>query len=286
MKALALVLSAVFVTLILWAAYAPAIPPEPPQVAPRPPGGSNLAAPLTLDIQADIGGSDLLRITPSGLTWLHKNSDPPANVTVNGLPWDVSQNPSLPVNGSLSFLQTADLSSAKVLSRSGQDIVALEQTDDGLAVYFANCPYTTGHYEIKIDLSAVAPATQPSSSQVPAGQTDVSPLPTLDIRAKIDGSDILSITPKGLTWIHKYFNAPADVSINGVHWNVSQDLSLPLTGPLAFLQNVDLSTAKVLKRSGRDTIALEHTDEGLAVYFADCPSGAGRYGIKIGFSGK
>jgi clan AA aspartic protease (TIGR02281 family) len=103
----------------------------------------------------------------------------------------------------------------------------------------------------------------------------------LEIKAMIDGSDMITVTPAGLAWSHKSWQWPSVVQVNGVDWNPKLETILPSTGPLAFLKQVDLSGAKVLEQNGRGGIAMKQTDAGLEIHFDDGANGASQYTIQI-----
>ncbi len=117
-----------------------------------------------------------------------------------------------------------------------------------------------------------SPATRPAA----AGRQVV-----LEIKAMIDGSDTITVTPAGLAWSHKSWQWPSVVQVNGVSWNPKSETILPSTGQLAFLKQVDLSGAKVLDQSGRGGISMKQTDAGLEIHFDDGANGASAYTIQI-----
>jgi clan AA aspartic protease (TIGR02281 family) len=103
----------------------------------------------------------------------------------------------------------------------------------------------------------------------------------LEIKAEIDGSDTVTVTPAGLAWSHKDWQWPSAVQVNGLDWNPKKETILPSNGPLAFLRQVDFSAAKLLDQSGRGSITMKPTDAGLEIHFVDGPNGASEYGIQI-----
>jgi hypothetical protein len=103
----------------------------------------------------------------------------------------------------------------------------------------------------------------------------------LEIKAVIDGSDTVVVTPAGLAWSHKDWQWPSAVQVNGLDWNPKTDAILPSTGPLAFLRQVDFSAAKVLDQSGRGGISMKPTDAGLEIHFVDGANGASVYLIQV-----
>ena len=106
----------------------------------------------------------------------------------------------------------------------------------------------------------------------------------MKIAAEIDGSDCLKITSTEATWDHKYWGGPANVRLNEVSWPVEQTNVLQNAGSNLFLPyGVDLSTARILSRKGRDLATLWAEDQELWVWFADSPNGSDYYELEIGF---
>jgi hypothetical protein len=64
-----------------------------------------------------------------------------------------------------------------------------------------------------------------------------------------------------------------------LNWDVGNKPTLDNIG----LADVDLSSAEMIGHSGRDTVVMEKTDEGIAIYFADAIGGTSPYEMKIGF---
>jgi len=100
----------------------------------------------------------------------------------------------------------------------------------------------------------------------------------LRISATIDGSGRFRFTRKSLKFEHKHWSRPTGASIDGEPWkdtNVTPGPWKDIAG------RVDLTRAWIVKREGRDTIALESTPDGFDVYVADSPNGAAEYSIVI-----
>jgi hypothetical protein len=232
--------------------------------------------PIALDIKAQIDGSDVLRIMPHGAVWTHGDWQWPTDITLNRVAWDAQAHPvwsgaDLEKIG----LADADLTTAGVISRSGRDTVVMENTDDGIAVYFDDSPSGSAPYEIKIGFARRSttppPVTTPSANAI-----------LLDLKAAIAGDDVLNITPRGATWRHDSRNWPSNVTFNGVPWDVRANPMLENTG----LANADLLSATVVSRTGRDTVAMEKTDDGIAIYFDNAPDELDSYEIQIRFRQK
>jgi hypothetical protein len=100
-----------------------------------------LSTPATLHITGNIDGSDLLRISRTGATWIHNYFDAPSNVTINGMPWDTVNNPTLPNSGATTFLPPGvDLSTVAFTKDAGRDAATYQLFPDHIDVYFADDP--------------------------------------------------------------------------------------------------------------------------------------------------
>ena len=100
----------------------------------------------------------------------------------------------------------------------------------------------------------------------------------LRITATIDGSGRFQFTRDSLKFEHKHWSRPTHVSIDGEPW---KDLNAT-PGPWRDVADrVDLTKAWIVKREGRDTIALESTPDGFDLHVADSPNGAAEYSIVI-----
>jgi hypothetical protein len=104
----------------------------------------------------------------------------------------------------------------------------------------------------------------------------------LDIKATIDGSDVLNLSPNGAVWSHQTYQWPTDISVNGIAWDAHTQPALTNTG----LGGADLATAKVLSHTGRDRVEMENAPDGIAIHFDDSPPGSAPYEIKIRFDAR
>jgi hypothetical protein len=109
-------------------------------------------------------------------------------------------------------------------------------------------------------------------------------IPTLTIKATIDGSDELHVSYSGARWVHKMWSTPTDVSLNGVAWANPSVSYLTNAGATLFLpEQVPFHNATVLSSSGRGLLTIRPTENGLVINFADDILGAGNYEAVIGF---
>lgn len=229
--------------------------------------------PIVLNIKAQIDGSDILRITPQGAVWAHRDWQWPTNITLNGITWDAQAHSVWSANDLAKIgLAEADLTTGRVISRAGRDTVVMENTDNGIAVYFDDSPSGSAEYQMNIGFARRS--TTPPTVTPPSANAIL-----LDLKAMIAGDDMVKITNRDAAWRHDSRNWPSDVSFNGISWDVQKNPVLEKTG----LANAELSSATVVSRTGRDTVAMEKTDDGIAIYFDNAPDDRGEYEIKIRF---
>ncbi len=101
---------------------------------------------------------------------------------------------------------------------------------------------------------------------------------TVTLSASVDGSGVFHFTDEALTYQHKHWGRPAHVMFNGKPW---QNLVQSPDDWEAHRGKLDLTHAWLVRREGRDTIALENTKTGFSVFMNDSPNGARNYSITI-----
>jgi len=110
----------------------------------------------------------------------------------------------------------------------------------------------------------------------------IKPMPretvTLSFSATIDGSERFIFTRDHVWNEHGQWDPPSRVMFNGTPWT---DLSQPPPGWTEFVDGLDLAGARLATREGRDVIALETTEKGFELLFADTFMGAGKYAVTI-----
>jgi len=224
-----------------------------------------------------VDGSDRITIMRQGALWEHVNWGWPAGpVTVNNSHWNPSERNFITATGAVLFLpEKYSLLSPSLELIAGRDVVALERTNDALIVYLDDTPPGAGAYEFKIHFPQVVPTPQQHRSSTPAN---------LKISAVIDGSDLLKITAREAAWRHRAWYSPAGVRLNEVTWNVCQANVLENSETNRFLPvGVDLSTAKIVKRKGRDLVTMWADPDAVWINFADNPNGADAYELELSF---
>lgn len=100
----------------------------------------------------------------------------------------------------------------------------------------------------------------------------------LHVSATVDGSGVIIFTSQDARYEHKNWGPPTNVTINGKAW---RDLNRTPAGWRDFTKGLDLSHAWIVKREGRDVIALETTTNGCNLYLVDSPNGAADYSATI-----
>jgi hypothetical protein len=105
------------------------------------------------------------------------------------------------------------------------------------------------------------------------------------VSAFIDGSDVIIFRPGEALWQHKHWGLPTDVSINGLKWDMKTDPRLPTKMASSVVpERLNMQSARIVDRRGRDTIALEIDENEVKLFLADSPNGADRYEVTVEFS--
>jgi hypothetical protein len=224
-----------------------------------------------------VDGSDKVLITHEGAFWTHLNWNwPPAPVTINGEHWNPADKNYVTSMGDKEFLPAAfSLDTATLELIEGRDVVAMERATNGLVVYLDDTPMGPGQYEFKIHFHPVTRQRVETGHGVAAH---------LKIAVTIDGSDCLKITPTKATWEHKYWSCPTEVALNDVHWCPQATNILVNAGTNMFLPSgVDLSSARIVRRAGRDLATMWAERDVLWVWFADNPNGSDHYQLELSF---
>lgn len=224
-----------------------------------------------------VDGSDRIILTRQGALWEHVNWDWPAGpVTVNGTQWSPREKNYLTTTGAVTFLpETYSLDAVRLETIAGRDVVALERTNHALIVYLDDTPSGAAAYEFKIHFRPGPPKPVVTAGSHPA---------TLKIIAAIDGSDLLKITPRDAVWKHRAYSPPWDIRLNDIPWDVRQTNTLVNAGTNIFLSpEVNLATARIINRKGRDLVTLWAEAHALWINFADNPNGADTYELEIAF---
>jgi hypothetical protein len=113
--------------------------------------------------------------------------------------------------------------------------------------------------------------------EAPDDATEAQPK-LIKITATVDGSGRIIFTRQGVCYQHKSWSKPTNVTFGGEPWT-----NLATTPPAwsDCAAHLDLSKAWIVKRKGRDTIALEQTPDGFDLYLCDAPNGASYYEVML-----
>jgi hypothetical protein len=234
---------------------------------------------IVLTFRGEIDGSDQIKITQTEATWHHTFWDmPPKPVTLNGISWDPREQDTLKNEGKTRFLKSPiDFRSARLKRIQARDIVAIEQNRDSVVIYINDGPGGASPYEFQVIF-------RPQNAKADVKKNAGAKRATLRIVADIDGNDELHIDAQRARWIHRCWQWPSEVRLNTVTWNPEKSPTLKNEGETKFLNGpVDFSTARMIKKEGRDMAVMEHTGGGVVIYFADGPGDRSTYEVAIIF---
>jgi hypothetical protein len=123
------------------------------------------------------------------------------------------------------------------------------------------------------------PGYQPGSRGNTAHDDLVSAQPKLlRISGRFDGSGRIIFTREAVRYVHKHWAPPSGVVFDGEPWTKLDRTPSPWGD---FANRLDLTQARIVKREGRDVIALEHTPDGFDLYICDSPNGAADYTVTL-----
>lgn len=121
------------------------------------------------------------------------------------------------------------------------------------------------------DATLVRNGDSTSLNFLPPGQSD---LPDnrvkLDIKVNMEGNEMIHLSGDTATWLHSDGDWPDAVTINNLPWDVKTQPNLAHTG----LADIDLGTARVIFRTGKDVSAIEFIDNILCVSLGGRGDGA------------
>ena len=105
--------------------------------------------PKLLRITAYVDGSGRFIFTNQKVRYEHRNWEPPADVSFGGESW--SNLAATPAVWRMIGSQL-NLREAKIVSRKGRDIIALEHTAEGFDLYLSDSPNGGADYEVTISI--------------------------------------------------------------------------------------------------------------------------------------
>lgn len=98
------------------------------------------------------------------------------------------------------------------------------------------------------------------------------------ISGDIDGSGRIVCSRDKLCYVHMHWGRPNNMMFDGEAWT-NLDVTPPAWSDYSL--RLDLTKAWIVKRVGRDTIALESTPDGFNLYLNDSPNGSQTYEVTI-----
>lgn len=100
-----------------------------------------------VQFKAVVDGSGHIAFTRESARYEHKFWKAPWDVTLNGEPWfNLDQTPA----GWTELCRELDLSHAKIVERTGRDVITLETTAEGFDLYLSDTPNGADSYEATI----------------------------------------------------------------------------------------------------------------------------------------
>jgi hypothetical protein len=121
---------------------------------PKPPPVPSPSA--TIQISGMIDGTDVVQITNAGATWIHEDRNAPTDVTLNGIPWDTVDDPTLPNSGATTFLPAGvDLSTVQFTKDEGRDTATYQLFSNSIDVYFGDNPSGSSQYSATLAFGSV-----------------------------------------------------------------------------------------------------------------------------------
>jgi hypothetical protein len=230
---------------------------------------------VELRVVAVIDGSDRLEISREGWRWTNTAWGlAPQPAVVEGQVWDRNEEAFVPQARWQLVPPDADFERARVRKLRGRDLVGLDRERDQIVVCFADTPNGPDTYEIVVDVPRKKRTARPAPR----------PLATLRVRARIDGSDTLTLTHQAAAWQHHHWAVARDVSIGGIAWSIDREPVVDAATWRTILPaGARLDTAFVVERRARDSATLQVEGERLHVHFADNHWGEDLYDLTIGF---
>jgi hypothetical protein len=108
-------------------------------------------------------------------------------------------------------------------------------------------------------------------------ETSAERIDHLTISGLIDGSEKFIFTRGAVEWRHLHWSTPSSMEFDGQSWT---QLGKTPEAWRRFASH-DLTRAAIVRRHGRDVIALEPSSDGFILYIDDSPNGAGSYSATI-----
>ena len=213
-------------------------------------------------------GSDRIVVTMDDARWTGVQWGVSAGAfRLGGVEWTPRENQVLSNAGPTPYLPVAvDFRTAKLHRIEGRDTVVMDAGEDSVTIHVSDNPNGSGPYEFDVLFRPLGRSAE------------------LRITARIEGSDELTITRDGAEWRMLHWGWPHFVRLGDREWTPRQRPRIPNSGDTRFLPDgVDLTTARLVSRKGRDLTGLDVEDDRIVVHFVDSPIGAADYQVVIRF---
>ena len=107
---------------------------------------------VSFEIEGEFDGSDRIRLTSAGATWIHSHWGNPSNVAIGGTSMGHSSNlPPSPIPVRNAYLPaTADLRTAMIMQSIGRDPVAIDVQDSYVDIIFTDNPNGRDFYRVTV----------------------------------------------------------------------------------------------------------------------------------------
>lgn len=151
----------------------------------------------TLQIEANVDGSDELHISSAGARWIHKQWSWPTGVSLNGIAWDPAATSYLTNTAPTVFLpEPVKFANAVLVESSARDILTLRASEDGVILNFADNYVGADRYHAVIAFPSDDTSNNASITVVPSGQISVSDAAGLNIETVRGVWYELEVTPR------------------------------------------------------------------------------------------
>jgi hypothetical protein len=139
----------------------------------------------TLEIDANIDGSDELHISFAGARWTHKYWSWPTGVSLNGVEWNPASASYLTNAGATVFLaQPVKFANAVLVENSARDILTLRSAEDGVILNFADNYVGGDRYHAIIAFPPDEISNNAAIAVIPSGEISVGEAAGLNIASQ------------------------------------------------------------------------------------------------------
>lgn len=265
------------VAVIALAAVAPAFA----QDAGTPAAAAKTSANISLTALVD--GKDDLRITRTGLEWIHLDGVWPKDVILNGHPWEPQRRPQLTGDDlAVYFRDGFALGDFELATRTGRGEIKMYGEEAGaVRLELADGEAGAGPYEIALRRRDLSWLAQGEPQQPKEGLAKNSP-GSIRITATIEGTDRVLIYPDHLEWQHQAQAWPQSVKVNGIAWSPKDNPRLENSGETTYLKDEFVHVGTTLRRyRGRNRTEISTQTNHIALQFGDTDPGSDVYEVAV-----